>query len=480
MRIFKNRSSIRARNDQVTNAAELTLRQSLLPLSLVTILFFLWGFAYGLLDVLNKHFQTSLDITRARSSGLQASYFGAYPVASLTFAGWVLRKFGFKATFMLGLSLYGIGALLFWPAAKARSFGGFCGATFVIGSGLGTLESAANPYLAVCGPPKYSEMRLNFAQAIQAIGTVVAPVLASHVFFENVDDRNLTSVQWVYLGIAIFVFLLAGVFFISNIPEITDATMAQQAADSGVFAEKPLKKQYLLWAAAASQFCYVGSQVAVAGYFVNYATEVRPGTSAATGANFLAVAQGCFALGRLMGTGFMKFSKPRKVFFVFFSGVIIFQAAAIGTHGNTGIAMLTLVLYFESICFPTIFTLGIRGLGRHTKLGSTVIVGSIIGGAVIPPILGATADAFDNTGKAMIIPLVFFVFGYIFPVVVNLHKPTAALMDGFLESSIGVDEVTRKDVEMEAAGEQGEAKNVNVVHQEARLDGTDFTKAAPS
>ncbi|KAI5776321.1 major facilitator superfamily domain-containing protein [Geopyxis carbonaria] len=460
MALFGKRSRLRARDDQVTNASELTLRQSLVPLALVTILFFLWGFAYGLLDVLNKHFQDALHITRAESSGLQASYFGAYPIASLTFAGWVLRKFGYKATFMLGLTLYGVGALLFWPAGTKRSFGvcslrGFCGATFIIGSGLGTLESAANPYLAVCGPPKYSEMRLNFAQAVQAIGTVVGPVLASQVIFANVDDQDLSSVQWVYLGIAIFVFLLAGVFFFANIPEITDADMARQAESTGVFDDKPIKSQWLLWAAAASQFCYVGSQVAIAGYFVNYATEVRKGTSKVAGSNFLAAAQGCFAVGRFGGTLLMKWIKPRKVFLVFFSGVIVFTAAAIGAREDAGLAMLMIVLFWESICFPTIFTLGIRGLGKHTKFGSTVIVGSIIGGAVVPPILGATADALGDTGRAMFVPLVFFVIGYAFPILVNFHGPTKALMDGFLESKVGLESgeatpgTTAKDVELE-------------------------------
>ncbi|CCX34727.1 major facilitator superfamily domain-containing protein [Pyronema domesticum] len=448
MGFFKKRS-LRARDDQVTNASELTLRQSLKPMGLVIILFFLWGFAYGLLDVLNKHFQVTLDISRARSSGLQAAYFGAYPIASLTYARWVLKNYGYKATFMLGLTLYGVGALLFWPAATKRSFGGFCGATFIIGSGLGTLESACNPYLAVCGPPKYSEMRLNFAQAIQAIGTVVGPILAAQVFFKNVDDRDLTSVQWVYLGIAIFVFFLAGVFFLSDIPEVTDADMARQAQDSGVFEEKPLKKQWLLWIAALSQFCYVGAQVAVAGYFVNYATEVQPGTSNAMGSNFLAAAQGCFAIGRFGGTLLMKFFKPRKVFIGFFTGVIGFCAAAMAARGYAGIAMLMTVHFFESICFPTIFTLGIRGLGRHTKTGSTVIVGAIVGGAVVPPLLGFTADKLHDTGKAMFVPLIFFGVGYLFPVLVNFHRPTAKLMDGFLESRVGVEEEggVKKEVE---------------------------------
>jgi FHS family L-fucose permease-like MFS transporter len=129
-----------------------------------------------------------LGISRARSSGLQAAYFGAYPVASLGYANWILRHFGYKAVFMFGLTLYGIGALLMWPAAIYRSFGGFCGATFIIGSGLGSLESAANPYITVCGPPRYAELRINFAQAFNAIGTVLGPVLGSYAFFKNTGD----------------------------------------------------------------------------------------------------------------------------------------------------------------------------------------------------------------------------------------------------------------------------------------------------
>jgi len=467
-RFFRKRS-LRTRDDQVTNASDLTLRESIIPLCLVTILFFLWGFAYGLLDVLNKHFQESLNISRGKSSGLQASYFGAYPFASLTFAGWILRKFGYRATFITGLTLYGIGALLFWPAAAKRSFGGFCGATFIIGSGLGSLESAANPYLAVCGPPKYSELRLNLAQSFQAIGTVVGPVLASHVFFADVDDKSLSSVQWVYLGIACFVFLLAIVFYLSDIPEITDADMARQAISAGAFNEaKPLKHQYILWMAAASQFCYVGSQVAIAGYFVNYVVDVHPSTSSAMGSNFLAIAQGCFAIGRFIGSGIMKFVKPRRIFLVYFSMVIIFMAAALGARGKPGIAMLTLVLFWESICFPTIFTLGIRGLGSKTKFGASVIVGCVSGGAVVPPILGTTADALNDTGHAMLVPLCFFAVGYIFPVFVNLHPRTREMMDGFHESGVGT--AKREEIEKSSSeavhAEKGAVDLVEAVGEE--------------
>jgi len=162
---------------------------------------------------------------------------------------------------------------MFWPSGLYRSFGGFCGSMFIVGSGLSTLEAAANPFIATCGPPRYSEMRLTLAQGFQAIGSVIAPVLASQVIFKNVDDSSLTSVQWVYLGIAIFVFLLAIVFFFANIPEVTDADLEDQAKKSGAeteFEDKSFWKQYTLFYGVIAQFCYVGAQVAYAGYFSKF------------------------------------------------------------------------------------------------------------------------------------------------------------------------------------------------------------------
>ncbi|KAL9620646.1 MAG: hypothetical protein Q9204_008188, partial [Flavoplaca sp. TL-2023a] len=178
-------------------------------------------------------------------------------------------------------------------SATKPSFGGFCAAIFVIGNGLGSLETAANPYLAVCGPPRYSEIRINLAQAFNAVGTVVAPVLGSYVFFKEVGDNAeaIRNVQWVYLAIACFVFLLAVVFYFSTIPEITDADMMYQAT--------------------VAEFCYTGAQVAIATYFINYAVDTRDNTSSATGAIYLAIAQACFAAGRFSGSFFMHYVRPR-------------------------------------------------------------------------------------------------------------------------------------------------------------------------
>ncbi|KAK4149093.1 major facilitator superfamily domain-containing protein [Chaetomidium leptoderma] len=447
-REFWRRRSLRVRDDQRTKAAELTLRDSLYPICLVTILFFLWGFSYGLLDTLNKHFQTTLDLNKARSSGLQVAYFGAYPLASLGHAAWILRHFGYRAVFIWGLFLYGLGALLAIPAIMHHSFAGFCVCIFIIGNGLGSLETAANPYITVCGPPKFSEIRINLAQAFNGIGTVVAPVLGSYVFFVFDDETALRNVQWVYLAIACFVFLLAGVFYLSVIPEITDADMAYQAAETHAdAADRPFRKQYRLFHAAFAQFCYTGAQVAIASYFINYANETRPDTDPALASKFLAGSQAGFAIGRFGGAALMHFVKPRIVFGVFMTMCIVFGAPAITQRGDAGMSMLYVVMLFESICFPTIVALGMRGLGRHTKRGSGWIVAGVFGGACVPPLMGAAADL-HGTGFAMVVPVCFFLGSWTYVLAVNFVPSYRDTVDAFSTTDVGLRE--REDGVVEA------------------------------
>jgi MFS transporter, FHS family, L-fucose permease len=321
---------------------------------------------------------------------------------------------------------------------------------FIVGSGLSTLETAANPFIATCGPPKYSELRLTLAQSFQAVGSVVAPVLASQVIFKSVDDEDansLQSVQWVYLGIAIFVFLLAVVFLFAPIPEVTDADMEEQAQLASAetdHEDKPFRQQYTLFFGVAAQFCYVGAQVAYAGYFINYVSWVRPGTSHATGSNLLAVAQGCFAIGRFVASGLLKFTKPRLVLMGFITGVVVFACLVMGLKGNAGIAAISLVLFFESCIFPLIFTLSLRGLGRHSKRGASFIVAAVSGGALFPPVLGAVADAFGgNTQKAFFIPLIGFLIAFTYPVYLNIFK--AKSLDAWTEAKVGIEE--KSDIE---------------------------------
>ncbi|KPM45621.1 hypothetical protein AK830_g887 [Neonectria ditissima] len=439
---FAKKHSLKVSDKQVTKAAELTLRESIWPIALVTTLFFLWGFSYGLLDTLNKHFQVTLNITRARSAGLQAAYFGAYPLASLGHAAWILRHYSYKAVFIWGLSLYAIGALIAIPCIKAKSFGGFCASIFIIGNGLGSLETAANPFITVCGPPRYAEIRINMSQAFNGVGTVIAPVLGSYVFFNFDDKKALANVQWVYLAIAVFVLLLATLFFFSKIPEITDADMALQAQETHADADdKPFIKQYKLFHASFAQFCYTGAQVAIASFFINYATETRDNTSDAMGSKLFAGAQAAFTVGRFLGVLLMKYIKPRSVFLVFLTMCIVFISPAITQRQTTGISFLYVVLFFESICFPTIVALGMRGLGRHTKRGSGFIVGGVIGGACVPPLTGVASDRM-GTGKAMVVPLAFFVAAWTYPICVNFVGSYKKVVDSFHETEIGLRENT--------------------------------------
>lgn len=175
-----------------------------------------------------------------------------------------LTLYSYRWAFIAGLCIYGVGALMFWPSAVYRSFGGFCGSLFIVGSGLSTLETAANPFIATCGPPRLSEFRLELSQSFQAVGSVMAPLLAARVFFSHTEPNDLSKVQWTYLGIAAFVFALAVVFFFSPLPEVTDADMALQAEQSAVetgYVDRPMRKQYKLMFGVVAQFCYVGAQV---------------------------------------------------------------------------------------------------------------------------------------------------------------------------------------------------------------------------
>lgn len=242
---------------------------------------------------------------------------------------------------------------------------------FVVGAGLSTLETGADNFLSICGPPRYSEIRLNLAQGVQGVGSFVAPLLASRVFFADTVDtkQGLKNVQWVYLGVAGFVALLIILFWIVPMPEVTDADMEVQEREiADEDAVGPFRKQYNLFLGVWSQFCYVGAQVAVANYFINFCEEA--GYSSATGckcffccfrrpvvdadaylANLLAVGQGCYAFMRFIGSGLMtqKAFKPRYMLATYLGLCFVFGVAAVNTSGRASVAMLILVLCFESV-----------------------------------------------------------------------------------------------------------------------------------
>ncbi|KAF2803934.1 glucose/galactose transporter [Mytilinidion resinicola] len=442
-------------DNAITEGSGLTLRQSLLPCGLVTILFFLWGFAYGLLDVLNSHFQSTLNISASKASGLSAAYFGAYFLCPLTISGWILRRYGFRVTFMIGLAILAVGCLLFWPSGIKASFGGFCGSMFVVGAGLSTLETGADNFLSICGPPRYSEIRLNIAQGVQGVGSFVAPLLASRVFFAKTVNtaQGLKNVQWVYLGVACFVALLIILFYLAPMPEVTDADMNIQEEDIAGEDVGPFRKQYNLFFGVWSQFCYVGAQVAVANYFINFCQEA--GYTPAMSSNLLAVGQGTYAFMRFVTAALMTMRafKPRFIMALYLGLCFIFGLAAVLTHGKTSVSMLILVLCFESACFATIFTLALRGLGRHTKIGGSMLVAAISGGAAIPPMTGAVATHTGNFHTAMAIPTSFYVLAWVFPVYANFFN--AKSLDGHRSTDLNITAPgIGKEEELEKGGEE--------------------------
>lgn len=281
--------------------------------------------------------------------------------------------------------------------------------------------------------------------------------------------KALKNVQWVYLATAIFTFGLAAIFYFSTIPEITDADMEYQAEESGMEVQ-PFRKQYRLFHAALAQFCYCGGQVAVASFFINYVTETRANTSSALGAKFLAGAQGAFAVGRFFGVVLMKYVRPRYVFLAFFTCVMVFTAPTITKGGNTGMSLLYMVLFFESICFPTIVALGMRGLGRHTKRGSGWIVAGVIGGACAPPLTGRAADINNNTAKAMAVPLAFFICAWSYPLCINFVPSYRDTADKFSETEVGLTNASSVDVKDEEKGvmTDGTEKNLYAERLEAK------------
>lgn len=382
-----------------------------------------------------------------------------------------MRRFGYRWTFIIGLLIYAVGSLMFWPSAVYRSFGGFCGSLFIVGSGLSTLEVSANPFIATCGPPRLSEFRLELSQSFQAIGSVMAPLLASRVFFSNTTPEDLSKVQWTYLGIAAFVTLLAVVFYFAPIPEVTDADMELQAELSASltgYEDKPMRRQYKLFFGVAAQFCYVGAQVGVAANFINYCVE-SAGLSHAAASDRYAIGQGLFAIGRFAAAGAMMVIKPRFILLAFMAAIMLFISLSMGLYGETGIAMLSLVLFFESCIFPTIFTLSIRGLGRHTKRGSSYIVAAVSGGALFPSLTGLLADT-RGYHIGMAVPLAGFAVAFAYPVYLNTLCRRE--LDGFRETKIGYTDETTGGVVGDAAAargdvEKGEEVKWNTEHLEA-------------
>ncbi|CAE7192352.1 hypothetical protein P3342_009174 [Pyrenophora teres f. teres] len=422
-------------------------RESVYPVIMVTILFFVWGIAYGFLDALNSRFQEVARTSDWQTVGQHTAYFVGYVVGPLTFGRIVFKRWGFKACYMVGLSVYACGCLAFWPSAVLNSFPSFLISNFITGAGLSTLELSANPFIALCGPPEYAEARLNLSQAMQAVGTIVSPLLAKKVLFPA-NAASLIDVQWTYLGISFFNITLAIIYFYVPLPEATDEELEAASLRTVPIARQATvnigsKRVRVIWIslglAVFSQFCYVGGQESTSTSFQEYISRVTPDVDPVSR---LAYGHTAFAVSRLLAAFIDIWVKPRYSLLLFYLGAIAFTAAAMHTSGNAGAAVITMVMFFEGPIFPKIFAQGIRGMGKHTKDASVLITAAIGGGAVFPPIMFAALKT-DNAQYAFCVIVAAYTLGSLYPIYLNLLPAARHLSDPVR------DEKTRRESEME-------------------------------
>ncbi len=372
-------------------------RSFLVPFILITSLFFLWGVAHSILDVLNKHFQDTMEITRTRSALIQAVVYGGYFVMALP-AGRLIRRFGYRTGVLTGLVLYGLGALLFIPGGRIGSFEFFLLALFVIGCGLTCLETASNPYVTVLGEPEGSERRINLAQSFNGLGWICGPLVGGFFLFAGGGD-----VTTPYAVLGTLVLLIAVVFSRVRLPEI-----GQEADDAPADG-----KGTRLWKTATftmgllSLFLYVAAQTGINSFFINYATE-HVGLTEREASVWLSFGgMGLFMGGRMAGSWLMRFVRGERVLTACAAGALVCMAVVILMPGSMGWYFLLLCFLCESIMFPTIFSLSLRHVGVHTKQASSYLVMSIVGGAIAPVLMGFIADE-DSMAAGFIVPLACF------------------------------------------------------------------------
>ncbi|HEY5347641.1 MAG TPA: sugar MFS transporter [Rhizomicrobium sp.] len=362
------------------------------PLALAISCFLIWGLAYGLLDVLNKHFQETLHVGKAQSSWLQIAYFGAYLLLSIP-SGFLLQARGYRFGLVTGLIVTAIGAFLFVPSAQAESFSFFVGSMFVLAAGLCILETSADTYVSVLGPAEDATRRLNLAQSFNALGVFVGPLIGGSVFFNPGVTKALGgaqhSVQLTYLVIGLAVLVFAFFMARAYLPE-----MGEPQAGPADVAGKSLLHQPHFILGVVTQFFYIGSQVGVAAYFINLATETWHGMTSEHGAYLLSVAALFYLAGRFVTTALLLRVSPRVILTLYgIANLLLCLVVAAGIQKISAMALVG-VFFFMGPMFPTIFTLGIRGLGAATRRGSSLMVMAIGGGIVLPYPMGLIGDAY--------------------------------------------------------------------------------------
>lgn len=386
---------------------------------LITSLFFLWGFAHNLDPILIPHLKKSFTLNITQSTLVDSAVFIAYFLMALP-AGFIMKKFGYKIGIITGLLFFACGSFLFIPAANMQSYTFFLIALFVIACGLTILETAANPYASSLGPHETSTQRLNLAQSFNGLAAALAPVIGYRVIMtKGYTDVELaamaeparklalaseaSSVKTPYFILGSVLVLIAIIFALTKLPKIQH----KEGREKSQNILHAFKNKHLTWAVIA-QFFYVGAQVSVFSLFILYAPHAADITDEKA-AYFLGGCGIAFLIGRFLGTFLMRFIKPNRLLAIYAAINVFLCLVAVTAHGMITVYAVILICFFMSIMFPTIFALGIKDLGGDTEYGSSLIIMSIVGGAIIPRIFGYISDSTGNIQLGYIVPLVCFV-----------------------------------------------------------------------
>ncbi len=384
----------------------------LLPFILITSLFLLWGFAHGLLDVLNKHFQTAFTMSKAESGLVQFVTYIAYFLMALP-AGAFMKRFGYKSGIIAGLMLFALGAFAFVPAAYTHSAVPFLIALFIIACGLCILETAANPYSTVLGPAEYAAQRLNLSQSFNGLGWILGPLVGGALIFGAQSDDSFALAK-PYILVGCIVLVVVVIFSFVSLPDIKEEEMEELFPDDASTL-KEMTPTVSMWRcpqfvrSIAAQFCYCAAQTGIFSFFINYVTELKPTLTNVEASQILAFGgMALFMLGRLSGSFIMKKISPEKLLGIYSLANILCMILVIFEFGNISLYALYISFFFMSIMFPTIFALGLEGMGVHTKKASSYIVMGVAGGAFSPMLMGYIGENEMSIGFA--VPLIAFAY----------------------------------------------------------------------
>lgn len=394
------------------------------PFVLVTALFFFWGIPNNLNDVLIRQFMKSFAITRFQAGFIQSAFYIGYFVLAMP-AALLMRRLGYKAGFIIGLVLMGTGAFLFWPAALVARYSFFLFALFVIASGLSFLETASNPFIAQCGDPQTAERRLNLSQAFNPIGAITAVLVGTTFIFSGIElsPQQINAMQaahqyeaylrqetlrvvrpYVVLGLVAFVWAVW--IAVTKFPTIRgDSSSARET--HGRIRDLLGYRHFLL--AIAAQFLYVGAQVGTWSYFIQYVQDYTHRPEKVAG-YFLTGTLFAFGVGRFAASYLMKFVEPNKLMGVYSMTNAVLVLVGVFFPGWIGLWAIFLTSFFMSLMFPTIFALGLKDLGENTKIGGSLLVMAIVGGAVLTPVMGLISETFRSLAVAYLVPLVAYAF----------------------------------------------------------------------